>query len=124
MASRALASTGTCTVSPALSTEALLVPKAIVDTGTWAALAAAMASASDRPVVLFPSDRRTIRAAGALAGDAELPLPLPLPPAAVDGALPSGRALSEVKIASPSAVPGLVARRSSATCTAWWSVLG
>src|SRR5581483_7663532 len=60
-----------------------------------------------------------IRAAGALAGLAE--------PAAVVGVVAGpddGRAGRAVKMASPRAVPGLVASRSRATSTARWSVLG
>src|SRR5207248_4522995 len=57
---------------PALSTLALSVPKAMVDTGTRACLAAVIASSSDRPVVLLPSESRTMRAAGALAWSAAL----------------------------------------------------
>src|SRR4051812_12736995 len=99
MVSRAEESTGTDTVWPALSTVASAVPKEIVDTGTLAWLAAAMAWSSDRPWVLLPSDRRTMLAAGALAVD-ELALAV------------AGRALRAVTMASPRAVPGLVARRS------------
>src|SRR5436309_7262241 len=117
---RALESTGTWTVWPALSTLALAVPKAMVDTGTLAALAAAMASASLRPVVLFPSDRSTMLAAGVLGVCAVAPLA----PVVVGVVMADGRALRAVKMASPRAVPGLVARRPRAVSTAWWSVLG
>src|SRR5436853_877498 len=94
----------------------------MVDTGTRAALAAAMASSSDRPVVLFPSDSNTMRAAGALAWSAALWPWLWF--GSAEGVLPAGRAARAVKIASPNAVPGLVASRSRATWTAAWSVLG
>ncbi len=120
MVSRALGSTGTSTVCPALCTLAWAVPMEIVDTGTLAALAAAIASASDRPVVLFPSDSRTMRAAGALVGSVEAD-PWPADPelGPVVGTVPAGRAARAVKMASPRAVPGLVASRSRATSTAW-----
>jgi hypothetical protein len=70
--------------------------------------------ALDLGVVGADGDRSTIRAAGVLAESAE--------PEA--GAVPAGRAARAVKMASPSAVPGLVTRRSSPSFTASWSVLG
>jgi hypothetical protein len=62
--SRLARSTGTGTVSPSMSRVPKSVPKAIVDTGTWAALAASMACVSSRPTVLKPSESSTMRAGG------------------------------------------------------------
>ena len=58
------ASGGTGTVSPSIVIEPSAVPYVIVDTGMFAAPAAVAASNGSTPVVVPPSDNRTMDAAG------------------------------------------------------------
>ena len=107
--------TGTLNSRPSARTVPSAVPKAIVDTGTLAASAAAAPTSDGRPDVVSPSERITTCA------------PLIVPSSRAAASRSAGRcrrATSDCSIASPIAVPGPGCAAWSARIAWPWLVVG